>query len=247
MGSADDQFEAQEPVLEPEPEQERIRAVYRDWLAQERISAYAWYRPDVMEQAAAQRRVSGTMLARALGPDLGQLRVVDVGCGSGGFLRQLINWGADPTLLAGTEYQQDRLDLARLRTAAGVRWHLGELDAFPAGSFDLAIANTVFSSILADQARAALAAAMWRSLAPGGWIMLFDFRYNNPRNANVRKVSRAQLRRLWPAERQMYQTLLLAPPIARRLAGAPRLCAELLTALLPGLRSHFVYMARKSG
>lgn len=226
-------------------EQDRINAVYRAWQAEECIAAYAWHRPEVMEQDAARRRVAGALLARTLGPDLGKLRVIDVGCGSGGFLRQLVDWGADPCRLAGTEYQEERLVLARMRSAPGIRWHLGDLDFAEPGSIDLVVANTVFSSILAAQARAALARAMWRSVAPGGWCMLFDFRYNNPRNPNVRRVTKAELRRMWPASERHYRTLLLAPPIARRLAGLPRIVTELLATFAPPLRSHFIYMARK--
>ncbi|HEX8613801.1 MAG TPA: class I SAM-dependent methyltransferase [Telluria sp.] len=226
-------------------EQERINAIYRAWLAEERIAAYAWHRPEVMEQDAARSRVAGALLAQTLGPELGKLRVVDVGCGSGGFLRQLIDWGADPCRLAGTEYQEQRLVLARMRSAPGIRWHLGDLDFVAPGSVDLVVANTVFSSILAPEARAALAGDMWRSVAPGGWCMLFDFRYNNPRNPNVRRVTRDELRRMWPASDSRYRTLLLAPPIARRLGWAPRIVSELLVAFAPPLRSHFIYMARK--
>ncbi|MDM5177331.1 class I SAM-dependent methyltransferase [Massilia sp. DJPM01] len=227
------------------PEQQRIRSIYRDWLADERIAAYAWHRADIIEQDAARRRVAGTLLAQTLGPDLGKLRVVDVGCGTGGFLRQLVDRGADPCRLAGTEYQEQRLVLARMRSAPGIRWHLGDLDFAAPGSFDLAVANTVFSSILAPHARAALASDMWRSVAPGGWCMLFDFRYNNPRNPNVRRVTRDELRQMWPAAESRYRSLLLAPPIARRLARAPRIVAELLATLAPPLRSHFIYMAHK--
>lgn len=226
-------------------EQERIRSVYQAWLAQEAISAYAWHRPEIMEQDAARKRVAGAMLLRALGPDLGQAHIVDVGCGSGGFLRQLIDWGADPYKLTGTEYQQARLDLAAVRSAPGVRWHLGELDVIASGSTDLAMANTVFSSILDPAARAGLAAEMWRIVKPGGWCMVFDFRYDNPRNSQVRKVRRSELAAFWPAAASDYRTLVLAPPLARRLARAPRLAGELLTALVPALRSHFIYMARK--
>lgn len=226
-------------------EQERIRSVYQARLAQE--SAYAWHRPEVMLQAGIIQRIAGTMLAGALGPDLGATRVVDVGCGSGGFLRQLINWGADPARLAGTEYLADRLDDARRRTAAGVRWHLGDLDFAADASFELAVANTVFSSILDDCARAKLAADMWRSVMPGGWCMVFDFRYNNPRNPQVRKVDWRQLQHFWPTPLTRHQTLLLAPPIARRLAHAPRIIGAALEAVAPVLRSHFIYMARKPG
>lgn len=239
MGQFDEQF----------TEQERIRSVYQSWLASERIGAYAWHRPDIMAQDAARHRVAGAMLAAALGPDLSRSRIVDVGCGSGGFLRKLVDWGASPARLVGTEYQPERLELARLRSPAGIRWHLGDLDFAADASFELAVANTVFSSILDPDARAALAAQMWRTVMPGGWCMVFDFRYNNPRNRQVLRVRRAELQRFWPTPVTRYQTLLLAPPIARRLAtiDAPAVCGELLAALAPVLRSHFVYMARKPG
>ncbi len=228
-------------------EQQRIRAVYQAWHGGAALASYTWHRPEVMAQDAAYCRVAGAMLAATAGPALGGLRIVDVGCGGGGFLRQLISWGADPARLAGTEYQPDRLDYARLATAAGVRWHLGDLGAFADAGTDLVVANTVFSSILDEGARHVLAGEMWRILRQGGWLMLFDFRYNNPRNPQVRKVSRAQLRHYWPAVAAHYRTLLLAPPLARALARvhAPRLLGEVLEAALPPLRTHFVYACRK--
>jgi hypothetical protein len=74
--------------------------------------------------------------------------------------------------------------------------------------------------------------------------MVQDFRYNNPRNPNVRKVTRAELGRLWPGRQSHYRTTLLAPPLGRAVARAPYLLQDML-ALVPPLRSHFVYMARK--
>lgn len=228
-------------------EQDRIRDVYRAWHGGKPVPEYAWHRAEVMEQVASQNRVIGQLLAATLGPDLASVGALDVGCGTGRFLRQLIGWGAQPGNLLGTEYQQDRLDEARLRTAAGVRWHLGDLDFAEAKTFDLVAASTVFSSILDESARTALAIEMWRVLKPGGWCLIFDFRYNNPTNPNVRKVTLSQLRAYWPTTVHHYQTVQLAPPIARRLARAPRLLTELLVTLMPALRSHFVYMARKDG
>jgi SAM-dependent methyltransferase len=226
-------------------EQERIRSVYQQWSSGPTTAQYAWHRPEVLQQLAARARTLAPLLAAALGTDLASARILDVGCGTGAFLRQLIAWGADPCMLTGTEFQQGRLDQARRQTAEGVRWHLGGLDCAATGSIDLASAETVFSSILSPDLRRNLAVEMWRTLKPGGWCMVFDFRYDNPKNPNVRKVTQAELRQYWPAQQVHYRTLLLAPPVARCLAGAPYLATELLSALLPVLRSHFIFMARK--
>lgn len=226
-------------------EQERINHVYRQWHGGAALARYAWHRPEIVSQVAARSRVLSRLLARTLGPDLSAVRVLDVGCGNGGFLRQLIDWGATPAHLAGSELQPDRLEHARLHTAPGVRWHLGPLDAFPDNSVDLVSAHTVFSSILDEEVRRVLAAEMWRVLKPGGWTMIFDLRYGNPRNANVRKVTDVELLRFWPTERRHYRTLMLAPPLSRAMSRLPWLVPELLATMLPLLRSHFIYMAQK--
>jgi len=139
------------------------------------------------------RRARGfaELLSCTVGPDLSGVQVLDVGCGTGGFLRQMIDWGASPANLTGTELQTDRLDHARRCTAHGVRWHLGTLDAVSPASYDLVTALTVFSSVLDPALRRELATQMWRALRPGGWCLVFDFRYDNPRNRNVRKVTRS--------------------------------------------------------
>jgi SAM-dependent methyltransferase len=231
--------------LDPQTEQERIVRVYRGWHGGAALARYAWHRPDIVFQHAMRTRVLSRMLAATLGTDLGAMRVIDVGCGTGSFLRQLIDWGATPANLLGTELQQDRLDLARPRSAPDIRWHCGPLSALPADSADLVSANTVISSVLDPELRQRLAGDMWRLLKPGGWCLVFDFRYNNPRNPHVRKLTRAELDGYWPGQRQQYQTLLLAPPVGRALAALPALVTETLAALAPPLRSHFIYMVQK--
>ena len=228
-------------------EQDRIKEVYLRWHGGAPLERYAWHRPEILQQVAARSRAFAALLSETVGGDLSTLRVLDVGCGTGGFLRQLIDWGADPARLTGTELQQDRLDYARHFTADEVSWRLGGLDAMGLRGYDLASAQTVFSSILDPALRRDLAEQMWRSLRPGGWCLVFDFRYDNPRNPNVRKVTRAEMQAWWPGARSRYRTLLLAPPIHRLLARAPWMVSDLLAALAPPLRSHFMYMVQKGG
>lgn len=237
-----------EPQSNSQAEQERIRHVYRAWHGGAALARYAWNRPEILQQVAARARGFADLLSSTVGSDLASVEVLDVGCGTGGFLRQLIDWGATPANLTGTELQKDRLDHARRCTAPGVQWHLGTLEALPQAaqeSFDLVTAQTVFSSVLDSTLRRELAAQMWHALRPGGWCLVFDFRYDNPRNRNVRKVTRTELQEWWPGSGQRYRSLVLAPPIHRVLAGAPWLACELLTAIAPVLRSHFMYVVRK--
>lgn len=226
-------------------EQDRINHIYRQWHGGSGLPRYAWYRQEILQQQADQTRALAALLPVTVGIDLSDVRVIDIGCGHGNFLRQLIEWGASPACLTGTELQPDRLEHARLHTAPGVRWHLGALDAFPDNSADLVSARTVFSSILDDDLRRELAGEMWRVLRPGGWALIFDFRYGNPRNRSVRKVTDVELLRFWPAEKRHYRTLILVPPLARVLARLPRLVPDTLASLVPLLRSHFFYMAQK--
>ena len=228
-------------------EQDRIQAVYRHWHGGAALDRYAWHRPEILQQVAARSRAFAALLTETVGGDLSRLRILDVGCGTGGFLRQLIDWGAAPARLTGVELQPDRLDAARRVTAAGVQWRLGSLDTMMLRGFDLVSAQTVFSSILDPAQRRALADQMWRTLRPGGWCLVFDFRYDNPRNRNVRKVTRAELEGWWPGARSRYRSLMLAPPLHRLLAWAPWMASDLLAAVAPPLRSHFIYMVQKGG
>jgi SAM-dependent methyltransferase len=231
--------------LDQQADRDRGSRVYRGWHGGAALARTAWHRPDIAMQDAMYTRSLARMLAATVGTDLGRIRVIDAGCGNGGFLRQLIDWGATPAHLTGTDIQQDRLELAALRTAPGVRWHCGPLSALPAASADLVSGHAVLSSTTDPELRQRLAADMWRVLSPGGWCLVFDVRHNNPRNPHVRKLTRAELDSLWPGHRPQYQTLLLPPPLGRALAALPALVSEALAALVPPLRSHFIYMVQK--
>lgn len=182
---------------------------------------------------------------------LARRRVLEVGCGDGGNLLDLVRGGCDPARLAGVELLGDRAAAARSRLPAGCAVIDGDLVALAPGvdgtvhhpalqpqGFDLVLLFTVLSSVLAQRDRQALADAAWRCLAPGGAVLVYDFVVDNPRNPDVRRVTPAELRRLWPqATRVATRAVTLAPPLARRLGGATSWAYGLLAAL-PGLRLH---------
>ena len=227
-------------------EMERIQIMYANRDASASEALYAWHRSEVRVWQSEKDLICASLLARAVGTDLCKTKVLDVGCGTGSFLRTLVEWGAHPSNLVGTEFLQDRLDIAYRCSPPNIEWHLGGLDSFSNNRFDLVTANTVFSSILDDVGRQVLTKDMWRLLKPGGWMLVFDFRYNNPSNPNVRKVGRYELLSCCVGfSRAYYNTLLLAPPLARKIIPLSPLLGKILSAFFPVLRSHFCLLVQK--
>jgi ubiquinone/menaquinone biosynthesis C-methylase UbiE len=195
-----------------------------------------------------QRERATLALLHAAGLDrLGAYRVLDVGCGSGGELVTFVRWGAWPTRLHGVDLLLDRLALAR-RRLPHARWlaAAGEALPFADATFDLVTQFTVFTSVLDAALRARIAAEMRRVLRPSGAIVWYDFWLPNPLNPDVRPVTRAELRRLFPGWRCVVRRLTLAPPLARALASrAPLLCA--LLERVPWLCTHDLALLQPPG
>jgi ubiquinone/menaquinone biosynthesis C-methylase UbiE len=209
-------------------------------------SRYSILNPDVWMTLQERQRA---MLRRfALqGSDLANLQLLEVGCGEGGNLLELIRTGFAPQRLTGIELIEDRFNVARERLPRAVQLHLGDALAVDmrGASQDIVFVSTVFSSILDATTQHALAATMWRWLRPGGAVLWYDFAIDNPRNPDVRGVPRARLRELFPEGRHQARRITLAPPIARRVC---RLHPSLYTAFntIPLLRTHLLAWITKT-
>jgi ubiquinone/menaquinone biosynthesis C-methylase UbiE len=186
------------------------------------------------------------LLSRAKRFPLFGLQVVDFGCGSGTWLLEFIQWGAQPRDVFGIDLSSDRIASARIRlpaselicgNAANTPWH--------SDSFDVASQFTMFTSILDESLRRAVAKEMLRIVKPGGVILWFDFRCDNPYNRNVRGIGRAEVRDLFPQCRIKFLSTILAPPLARRVAPLSWPLAQLLSAI-PVFRTHYAALICKS-
>jgi len=65
------------------------------------------------------------LLAREKALDLSQLKILEVGCGTGYFLREFIKWGARPENVAGVDLRDDDVAYARARCPPSVRVQTG--------------------------------------------------------------------------------------------------------------------------
>ena len=178
---------------------------------------------------------------------IAELRVLEIGCGDGVNLLQLLRWGFQPQMLVGNELLPDRCEAARRVLPSAVQILQGDATqlALPDNSFDIVLQSTVFTSILDDQFQRQLAGRMWSLVKPGGGILWYDFVYNNPKNPDVRGVNRRRIRQLFPHGRFQFQSATLAPPLARAVTTiSPRLYGVFNS--LPFLRTHLFCWIEKS-
>lgn len=168
-------------------------------------------------------------------------RVLEVGCGGGANLLDLVRLGFRPEDLVGNELRPDRLEEARSRLPGGVTLVPGDAAALDAAdeSFDIVIQSTVFTSILDDEFQERLAARMWSLARPGGGVLWYDFTWDNPRNPDVRGVPIRRIRSLFPRAAIRAWPVTLAPPLGRRVCRTVPLLYPLLYAL-PPLRTHLL-------
>ena len=218
-------------------EEERIRTAY---AARTGEACYAESVAGRFQFQERERHVLQLLDQHGLLPLAGK-RILEVGCGTGKWLRDLIAWGADPELVFGVELLQASAARARRLCPQSVTIECGNAAElrFESGSFDIVLQATVFTSVLDEDMKRAMAAQMLRVLRPGGVILWYDFFMKNPRNPYVQPVSQAEIGRLFPGCSLELRRVSLAAPLARLLASRSWAACSMLSRL-PPLCTHYL-------
>lgn len=177
-------------------------------------------------------------------------RVLDVGCGSGANLFQVLMLGFRPQNVTGIDIIPERIEEAKAAypQADWVVGNAGEM-AFPDAHFDLVFEFTMFATIPDDALSAQIARQMIRVCKPGAYLMLVDWRTHKPNDVNYLALTRSRLNGLFEIGRKtelvgIYNGALI-PPVGRTLSTYFPSLYFLVSSFFPFLVGQVVYLLRK--
>ena len=225
-------------------EEARIRAAYAK--REEADSRYSWFSSGYQFMMQQRERRILALLQRYGFAALESKTILEVGCGTGQWLRDFIKWGARPENVTGIDLLTERLSKARRLCSPSVRIECASAAELPFadGTFDLVLQSTVFTSILDSDLKRRVATEMTRVVKPEGFILWYDYHVNNPWNHDVRGVKLREINHLFSSCRIELQRITLVPPLARLLAPYSYLGCCLLEKL-PPLCTHYLGVIRK--
>jgi len=166
-------------------EEARIRTAYRK--REEADPRYSWFSSGHLFAVQQRERRLLALLSRYGFADLQSKTILDVGCGTGHWLRDFIKWGARPENVIGIDLLSDRVIRARRLCPPAVHIQCASAAELPFanGTFDLVLQSTVFTSILDFDLKRRVATEMMRVVKPEVFIIWYDYHLNNPWNSDV--------------------------------------------------------------
>lgn len=227
-------------------EERRLKEVYRGYSEDGRMSGrWSSANPGNQAMVRERRQVIHKLFSVCGFADLGQCAILDIGCGTGGELFSLTQWGADPHRLHGVDLLPDRISLAR-KNYPEIDFICGNAESleYADGTFDLVMLFTVFSSIMEETMAHGIANEIRRVLKTKGGVLIYDFCFKNPYNRNVRGINSRDLTRYFPGYQLHARSVTLLPPLARKLGGWTDRLYPILAAI-PFLRTHQVTLLLK--
>ncbi len=174
--------------------------------------------------------------------DTDKLTILEIGAGDGGNVPLFLKLGFKRENIALNELLPQRI-LNIKKNHPDITLFEGDATGinFNNSHFDIVFQSTVFTSILNQKNRELLAQKMWSLTKSGGGVLWYDFIYNNPKNPDVKKVSKKEVICLF-SEAVTYDIIkvTLAPPVGRRVGNLYKYFN------VSPLRSHILALFRKA-
>lgn len=210
-------------------------------------SRYFWFNPGYLFMMMERERQVLHLLRRNGYSNLDEATILEVGCGTGYWLREFIKWGAKPHNIVGLDLLPHRVAVARELSPEAVQIECGGAQAlgFENAKFDVVLQSTVFSSVLEPKMKHQMAAEMLRVVKKDGIIIWYDYHMNNPWNPNVRGVKKREIAKLFPDCLIDLRRITLAPPLVRKLVPSTLMACELLERFKI-FNTHYLGIIRKS-
>jgi SAM-dependent methyltransferase len=208
---------------------------------QKRAQSYRgpWLDPGYMCQFQEIERAVADELQRFTGGVLAGHKVLDIGCGAGGWLCELAKWGARPSDLVGIDCLSERLAEARAKCPPKVQLVCGTAEdlRFASESFDFIMLFQSLSLMIDPGVRERVASEALRVLKADGMILIYDYRYQRPEMKGLLlPVTKQDIRRIFPNCHVQIRSIHPFPPVSRRLARVWRPAWHIFN-VIPPLRT----------
>ena len=174
--------------------------------------------------------------------EIDKVKFIEIGAGEGANIDFFRSLGIKDENIVAAELLPERAATLRekypkITVSEGDALHLNFENYF-----DSVFQSLVFTSILDDDFKKSLAHKMWDMLKPGGIILWYDFKFNNPANKDVKGVTKAEIKQLFPSVNEIaFYNVTLAPPVGRRVGSM----YEFVNSVFPFLRTHLIAVIKK--
>jgi len=180
-------------------------------------------------------------------PDLTSITMLDIGSGGLSWTEEFVKLGISREKCIALDLLQWRLEEGHDagRDIKAVCASAAELP-FSDGVFDLVTQLTLMTSVLEANTREAIVSEMKRVLRPGGYILWYDFRFNNPINRHTRAIGRREIEKSFDGWKIRIEKMTLLPPLARRFNDRWSVLLKFFYAF-PILRTHYLAVIGPKG
>ena len=149
-----------------------------------------------------------------------EIKILDVGCGSGLSFFNFLRLGFEPSMMYGIDILKDRIDEGCHRFPS-INFICDDASSikFTDNTFDIVFEVGMFIQLTNDELSEKIASEMLRVAKPGAYIMLVDWRYSKPGHCDYKGLSKKRISNLFHVGKKskicgVYKGALV-PPVGR--------------------------------